>query len=151
MLGEKIIPERELESLADLLSYFVTQRELAKPVKSLRRIVHDIEIVIRKIIIEYYLPLNRENEELFLLEIADYLDDVRRDIAGEEIDEIYCNYCIDRILAAFEGAWKVKRRFKSRIKRMEILMTAPILEPFDLNLRPMIRLVKASQPDLRIR
>ena len=145
MFREKIIPKEELEHLGDLLSYYLVQRDLAKPVPFLQQIIKDLRRVIIRMISSYFTPLPRHQESWFIYEIVDALSYTRNEIVEEGIDEDYCDYCINQIIASFERAVEIKYSSRKEIDQKELLFNSPILQGFDLKLRPFIKLLPDEQ------
>ena len=142
MVDRKIIPEADLARLGDLISYLLVQRRLGKPVVALHRILGDVRHLILRMTATYYTPLPRDQESWFIQEIIDYLSDLREDIICEGFEEDYSDYCIREIISAFECTAQLKyglRRGPSRTSHFE---KKNLLESFDLNLRPHMRLVE---------
>lgn len=146
---EGIIPKKDLQQLEDLVLYFITQREMARPVEKLKQNVKDIRTMILNIILRHYVPLKKDDEALFLREIRNFLADLRAELLGEGFDNEYCNYCLKKILSAFKTAQRVKQKMKFFLHKRELFRDISILEPFDLNLRPFIRLVDKENSALQ--
>lgn len=139
MSVKKIIPEKDLEHLGNLLSYLMVLREKRKPVTHLHRTVGDIRRLIQKIIKNTYLHLNKKNESLFIGEIIDFLCDIKEDLS--EFDEEFCDYCIGKVILSFEKAVKIKEWTNKSPAQEELLSTLPILDRFDFKLKNHIQLL----------
>lgn len=140
-MGNVIIPKSELEKLGDLVSYLVVQRELAKPVPNLRRILRDLRLVILGMIKSYYNPSNLEESELFVKEISDCLSSLQDGLDNEEFDEEFIEYCTGEIVSTFKKAGRIKLANPTvRGKLLDML----VLRSFDFKLKPLIRIVKSD-------
>lgn len=144
MAKERIIPKSDLEHLGDLLSYFILQRERARPVPSLKRTIRDLRMLLFRIIINYYLPLSPLKDEQFFDELAEFLTGIQDEMCEEGVDLKYCDYCIDKILSSFEYAGKIKYGTRAKLTKKELASNLAILSHFSLNLRPLIRLVEPN-------
>lgn len=145
MLADKIIPDEELDHLGELLSYLVVLRERARPVTLLHKTIRDLRKQIQKLITNYYLPLPKDRESRFIGEVIDFLCDIRSEIGEEGLDEKFCDYCIGKIISSFERADKIKQWTPKSHAQREILSNLPIMEHFDLKLKPFIKLVKPEK------
>lgn len=121
MLKSPLIPEQELERLGDLVSYLIAQRELSKPVATIKQASNDLKILIKGLIGRYYLSLPEDLEEDFLAEIREFLEDVRATLYPEVLDKKYLDFCLEKIEASFEKAREIKLKdfdldFKPRLK-----------------------------------
>lgn len=144
MATEKIIPRKYLDNLGNLLSHLIIQRENKRPVALLHRTITDIRLLIKKMITHYYLPLSKAHESQFIGEVIDFLCDMRSEISADGLDEKFCDYCIGKIISSFERADKIKQWTTKSPAQEELLSTLPILDHFDMKLKPFIKLVKAG-------
>lgn len=144
MAGRSILPRKELDRLGYALSYFLIQRDLAKPISILKQTLADLKFVTVRIIKDYYIPLPADLEDQFMEKIAAFLSNIHAEIVEEGLDEEYCIYCTSKILSAFETAMEMKHTSPSKLVLDDPLINISILESFDLKLRPLIRLVKSD-------
>lgn len=141
MIDRQIIPHKELQHLGDLISYFIVQRELYKPVSVLKRCVSDISTQLKSIIIQYYFPLPSIKEVSFLNRFVRYLDNLLGELNEEGIDEEYSNYSIDKIISSFELAANIKKKMRNIEHGIKMINHYPFMEPFDLKLRPYFKVI----------
>lgn len=144
MSTQRVIPLQELNQLRNLLSYFISQRELKKPVDALKQTIRDIKLTTMRVIIQYYLPLQPAKESAFLRQFTRFLKDIRGEVVEEGIDPAYFDYCSEKMVSTISFATDIKRTNRRNVEDM--LSEAPMLEPFDLMLKkPKLKLVKCKR------
>jgi len=142
---EGMIQRQDLEDLSNILSYFFVQRELKKPVTKLRQVINDLRLKVINIILVYFYPLETRLEESLLIdEVIYFLYEIKEDVT-DEADEYYYEYCIEKILCAFDIALDIKKRATEDNIRKKMLHDSSILKDFDLNLRPFFKLIKSDR------
>lgn len=142
MTVKNLIPSCELEKIGNLISYLITQRELAKPVSSLKRILRDLRLTILNIIITCYQPRSSADYFQFIEEVESYLAEFRDEIGDDECDVDYLDYCIEEILDSFSKVSKIKTANPSKNGE---LLNMLILRSFDFKLNKIIRIMNSSK------
>jgi hypothetical protein len=139
--------KKEVRNLLDMFEFFLTERQLGRPIEALGESVHDMRLIIGRLLADHFLGLSAEEETRFCSALALMLADRCQalPVEGEE-DRRYCDYCIAEILTCFEQAQEIKAAYPDDPVFQKILaLDIPILRPFDYGLRDKLRLVKTGK------
>jgi hypothetical protein len=137
----------EVKNLLEMFEFYLTERQLQKPINILSDAVHDLRIILQRLLIDYFLKLSTEEELRFCSTLASLLAERSTKIvsAGED-DKKYFDYLIGEILTCFEWAQEIKSEFPEDSDTQRILaFDIPLLRPFDYGIRAKIRMVKPSK------
>lgn len=129
---DRYIPQKELEQFEDLISYFIYQRESGKPVAILHCTLKDLKTFIKRLVVNYYLPLKPDEAYWFMKHLSCFLRSIRIRLVEEGFDRIFCSYLLDEIQEAFNKA--------------DSMRCGPMLNNFDLKLRPLFRIIRSEAP-----
>lgn len=144
MATENSNPLKKLEQLGDLVAYLMLQRQNNKPIIFLRQIVRDIKQLLCKLISSHYLFLSPEESASFLEDVTSLLDELGLAASEERLDEYFCDYCVEKIISSFEYADRLKISDITLDKKMSLISRIRLVEDFDFQLRPLLRLVSQS-------
>ncbi len=138
--------KKDMQALLEMFEFFLTERQLGKPIETLGESVRDMRIIIGRLLVDHFLRLEREEEERFCSALASMLADRAAELpVEEEVDQEYCDYCVGEILTAFEYAQEIKGAYPSDSVMQKILaLDIPILRPFDYGMRGKMKLVPAE-------
>ena len=139
---------KEVLNLLDMFEFFLTERQLGRPIEVLGESVHDMRLIIGRLLADYFLGLAAEEEERFCSALALMLADRCQAVPmeGDDEDQKYCDYCIAEILTCFEQAQEIKAAYPDDPVFQKILaLDIPILRPFDYGLRGRLKLVKTGK------
>jgi hypothetical protein len=134
----------EVKNLLEMFEFYLTERQLQKQISVLSDAVHDLRIIVQRLLIDHFLKLSVEEESRFCSTIATLLAErsTRIPAAGEE-DKKYFDYVIGEILTCFEWAQEIKSEFPDDLQTQKILaLDIPLLRPFDYGIRSKIRMIK---------
>lgn len=133
----------EIKNLLEMFEFYLTQRQLQKPIAVLGEAIHDIRIIIQRLLTEYFLKLSAEEESKFCSTIASMLAErCTRLPQVSDDDKKYFDYLIGEILTCFEWAQEIKAEFPDDLDTQKILLVdIPLLRPFDYGVRSKIRVV----------
>jgi hypothetical protein len=136
--------EGEVKSLLDMFEFFLTERQLGKPIDSLGEAVKDIRIIIGRILVDYFLKLNEHEEEKFVSALAAMLADRCTGLPFDsDEDKAYQDYCVEQVLIAFEYADEVKRSYpEDHVLQKILALDIPILRPFDYGLQGKLKVLE---------
>ncbi len=139
--------QSEVKNLLTMFDFFLTQRQLGKPIETLNEAVRDMRLIVGRLLVDHFLSLNLEDGDNFCKALATMLVD-RCDQLPEEKDteEDYCNYCVGEILTVFEYALEIKKEFPDDpILQKMLALDIPILRPFDYGLRGTFKVIEAHK------
>ncbi len=139
--------QSEVKNLLTMFDFFLTQRQLGKPIESLNEAVRDMRLIIGRILIDHFLGLTLEEGDKFCKALATMLADRCEELPEEkEIEGEYCQYCMGEVLTVFEYAMEIKKEFADDpILQKMLALDIPILRPFDYGLRGTFKVVEAHK------
>ena len=126
------LPQKELEWLEDLISYLAYQRESRKPVCDLQRTLKDLKVLIRRIVINYYLPLNADDRRRFLEDVSSFLREIHARMLEDDFDKAFCEYLLEQVQNAFGDVDGIREGI--------------LLDNFDFKLRPLFKAIRTEAP-----
>lgn len=143
--------ETEVRNLLEMFEFFLTERQLGKPIEALGESVKDMRLIIGRILVDHFLKLAPSAEEKFCQALASMLADRAAELPVEKAeDRDYSDYCIGEILTTFEYAQEIKGAYPDDPVFQKILaLDIPILRPFDYGLRGKLKLVHARKKKIR--
>lgn len=139
--------ESDVRHLLDMFEFFLTERQLGKPIDALGESVRDMRLIIGRILIDHYMALPLKDETKFCKAMAEMLADrcAIIPIEGDE-DQEYHNYCISEILTSFEYAHEVKSNHSGdKVLQKILALDLPILRPFNYGLRGKFKILKPEK------
>ena len=138
---------KEVGNLLEMFEFYLTERQLEKPIETLGEAVRDMRLILGRILIDHFLGLDAADEAKFCSALASMLADRAAAIPDStEKDEDYADYCIGEILTCFEYAQEIKVSYPDDPVLQKILaLDIPILRPFDYGLKERLKLVKAKK------
>lgn len=144
--SEKTTPapvRNEIKNLITMFEFFMTQRELGKPVNVLAESVRDMRVIIGRLLEEHFMNLTPTAGERFCKSLVTLLADAAVALLEEgEGDDDYIRYCIGEILTPFEYAKEIKKRYAEDPLLQKMLSTdIPVLRPFDYGIRGKLRVI----------
>ncbi len=139
--------QAEVKNLLTMFDFFLTQRELGKPIETLNEAVRDMRLIIGRLLIDHFLGLSLEDGDGFCRALATMLADRCEQLPEDrESDLEYCSYCLGEILTVFEYAMEIKKEFSDDpILQKMLALDIPILRPFDYGLRGTFKVVEAQK------
>lgn len=126
--------QQDIAQIVGLVKRYFQDKLNKEPISSLSLVVHDLRIVIQRVITDYYLQLSLEEEKRFRGALADQLMSAVGEVyAGNDSkDREHRQYCVKEILACFEWAEQIKEEIPDDPVTQKILaIDIPILRPFD--------------------
>ena len=137
----------EVANLLEMFSFFLSRRELGKPIDVLAESVRDLRLLLGRLLLDHFMPLPAAKGESFCRALAAVLADRCAMIPkGESADEAYCRSCVGAILACFRYAQELKRRFAGDTVMQKMLaLDIPILRPFDYGLQGRLKVLKSQK------
>lgn len=154
--GKKLAPplqpaEREVRNLLEMFEFFLTERQLGKPIEALGEAVRDLRLIIGRLLADHFMGLSSRQGEKFCTALAAMLADRAEALPAERGDDRrYSDYCIGEILTAFEYAEEIKEAYpRDRIQQKILAQGIPILRPFDYGLRGKLKLVPTRKKKIR--
>ncbi len=138
----------EVKNLLEMFEFYLTERQLRKPIGVLGDAVRDLRIIVQRLLIDHFLALSPEDEVRFCSILATLLAERCTKLPNVlEADRKYFDYVIGEILTCFEWAQEIKSEFPDDIATQKILaIDIPLLRPFDYGVRSKIRMVEAPRP-----
>jgi len=143
-----LIPvKNEVKNLLTMFDFFLTQRQLGKPIEVLNEAVRDMRLIIGRLLIDHFLGLTLDDGDNFCKALATMLADRCEQLPDEnEVEQEYCHYCVGEILTVFEYAMEIKKEFDDDpILQKMLALDIPILRPFDYGLRGTLKVVEAHK------
>ena len=139
--------KKDVQNLLDMFEFFLTERQLGKPIEELGESVRDMRLIIGRLLADHFLGLEDEEETRFCSALALMLADRCQAVPMEgDEDRKYVDYCIAEILTCFEQAQEIKAAYPDDPVFQKILaLDVPILRPFDYGLRDKLRLIKSGK------
>jgi len=145
--------QAEVKNLLTMFDFFMTQRQLGKPIDVLAESVRDMRLILGRLLMDHFLGLDDEEGERFTVALAEMLADCCEGVPDEkekededEGEEDYCNYCIEELITPFEYAREIKREFSDDpVFQKMLALDIPILRPFDYGLRGNLKLLEARK------
>lgn len=143
--------ENEVKNLLEMFEFFLTERQLGKPIDALGEAVKDMRLIVGRILVDHFLTLAPAQETKFTAALAAMLADRAAALPAERGDDRdYSDYCIGEILTTFEYAQEIKAAFPSdRILQKMMALDIPILRPFDYGLRGKLKLIPTKKRKIR--
>ncbi|MDO8527690.1 MAG: hypothetical protein Q7T03_08395 [Deltaproteobacteria bacterium] len=126
--------QHEMLQVIDLLRHYFKRRLQKESIQNLNLVVHDLRILLHKVIIDHFLHLSLVDAKQFRLGLADQLNNVCGELYGgcSVEDEDHHRYCIREVMACFEWAEQIKEEIPDDLVTQKILaVDIPILRPFD--------------------
>lgn len=141
----------EVKNLLEMFQFYLTEREIDKPIETLGEAVKDLRIIIGRILSDHFMHLSAEEEARFCSSLALMLAESAAHLPmGIGKDGEYVNYCISEILTAFEYAQEIKTMYPDDPIMQKILaLDIPILRPFEYGTRGKMKLVPSSKKRIR--
>jgi hypothetical protein len=143
-----LIPvKNEVKNLLTMFDFYITQRQLGKPIETLNEAVRDMRLIIGRLLIDHFLTLTPEDGDNFCRALATMLADRCEQLPEEkEVEAEYCSYCVGEILTVFEYAIEIKKEFDDDpILQKMLSLDIPILRPFDYGLRGTLKVVETHK------
>ncbi len=139
---------REVKNLLEMFEFFLSERQLEKPIDLLGESVRDLRIIIGRLLVDHFLNLSTEDEERFTEALAELLVDRAERIPTEnEADVEYFEYVVGEVLMAFEYAQEIKAAYaEDPIQQKIMALDIPVLRPFDYGLQKKLKLIKKARP-----
>lgn len=139
--------QSEVKNLLTMFDFFLTQRQLGKPIEALGEAVRDMRLIIGRLLTDHFLELTLEEGDKFCKALATMLTDRCEQLPEEkQVKEEYCRYCVGEILTVFEFAMEIKKEFSDDPILQKILaLDIPILRPFDYGLRGTFKVIEAQK------
>lgn len=142
--------ESEVKNLLEMFEFFLTERQLAKPIEALGESVRDMRLIVGRLLVDHFLTLTPAAETRFCASLAAMLADRAADLPSERDDSDYNAYCIGEILTTFEYAQEIKAAYPGDPVLQKILaLDIPILRPFDYGLRRKLKLVSTKKRKIK--
>jgi len=137
----------EIKNLLEMFEFYLTQRQLQKPIAILSEAIRDLRIIIGRLLTEHFLNLSEGEEAQFCSALARLLAERCANLPGaSEEDRKYLDYIIGEILTCFEWAQEIKAEFPNDSDTQKALMVdIPLLRPFDYGLRLKIHVVSPKR------
>ena len=143
-----LIPVKsEIQNLLTMFDFFLTQRQLRKPIEVLNESIRDMRLIIGRLLMDHFLNLDYDDGDKFCEALAEMLADCCESIPDRELeDDDYFKYCVSEVLTCFEYAVEIKREFEDDpVLQKMLALDIPILRPFDYGLRGGFKLVKTEK------
>ena len=142
-----VMEKTEIKNLITMFDFFMSQRQLGKPIETLSESVRDMRLILGRLLVDHFLGLTDDEGERFTTSLAEMLADCCEGIPDrDDDDEEYCNYCIEEMITPFEYAREIKREFSDDPVLQKMLsLDIPILRPFDYGLRGTLKVVEAHK------
>lgn len=138
----------EVKNLLEMFEFYLTERQLGKPVDALAAAVRDLRIIIQRLLLDYFINLTPDEESRFCTALASLLAarSTRLPNVTDE-DKKYIDYCISEILTCFQWAQEIKSEFPDDYPiQKTMLLDIPLLRPFDYGIRSKIMVVRPKRP-----
>lgn len=151
-LSTSLLPvEKEVTNLLEMFEFFLTERQLGKPIDALGESVKDMRLIVGRLLVDHFLGLPPKQEEKFCAALAAMLADRAESLPAERGDDgEYCRYCIGEILTAFEYAQEIKAAYPGdRVLQKILALDIPILRPFDYGLRGKLKLIPIRKKKIK--
>ena len=151
-LSAPLIPvESEVRNLLEMFEFFLTERQLGKPIEALGESVRDMRLIVGRILVDHFLGLTPSREAKFCSALAVMLADRAASLPVEpEDDGAYVDYCIGEILTTFQYAQEIKASYPDDPILQKILaLDIPILRPFDYGLRGKLKLIATKKKKVK--
>lgn len=134
----------EVKNLLEMFEFFLTERQLGKPIGVLGDAIHDLRIIVQRLLTDHFLKLPAEDEGRFCSTLATLLAErCARLPSVTEADRKYFDYLIGEILTCFEWAQEIKAECPDDPATQRILaIDIPLLRPFDYGVRSKIKMVR---------
>lgn len=141
----------EVKNLLEMFEFYLTERQLRKSISVLSDAVHDMRIIVQRLLIDHFLMLSEDEEARFCSTLAMLLAERSTKIpSANEEDKKYFDYVIGEVLTCFEWAQEIKSEFPDDAATQRILaFDIPLLRPFDYGIRAKIRMVRPPKPKSR--
>ncbi|MFA5812877.1 MAG: hypothetical protein WC956_11210, partial [bacterium] len=99
-MHESLMPvQAEIANLLTMFDFFLSQRQLGKPIEVLSDSVRDLRLILGRLLMDHFLGLTRDNGEQFCKAMAEMLADRCVSLFERNPDdEEYCRYCVGEIL-----------------------------------------------------
>lgn len=138
----------EVKNLLEMFEFYLTERQLQKPISVLGEAVRDIRIIVQRLLTDHFLKLSAEDESRFCSALATMLAERTTKLPSvSEEDRNYFDYLISEILTCFEWAQEIKSEFPDDPTTQKILLVdIPLLRPFDYGIRSKIHVVAPKRP-----
>ena len=138
--------KKDIENLLEMFEFFLTERQLDKSIEALGESVRDMRLIIGRLLVDHFLPLNAKTESKFCSALASMLADRAAALPSEVDDQEYIDYCIAEILTAFEYAEEIKLAYQDDpVLQKMLAMDIPVLRPFDYGIRGRMKLVNVDK------
>lgn len=143
--------EKEVRNLLEMFEFFLTERQLGKPIDALGESVKDMRLIVGRLLVDHFLGLSTSQEEKFCAALAAMLADRAEALPLERGDDReYGKYCIGEILTVFEYAQEIKAAYPGdRILQKILALDIPILRPFDYGLRGKLKLIPIKKRKIK--
>lgn len=125
---------QDISQIVNLVRRYFQDKLSGEPISALSLVIHDLRIVMQRVITDYYLQLSLAEEKRFRSALADQLVSAVGEVyAGKETQhKEHRQYCVGEILACFEWAEQIKEEVPDDPITQKILaIDIPILRPFD--------------------
>ena len=137
----------EVKNLITMFDFFMSQRQLGKPIETLSESVRDMRLILGRLLMDHFLGLTDDEGERFTNSLAEMLADCCQRIPDKDDgDEEYGSYCIEEMITPFEYAREIKREFSDDPVLQKMLsLDIPILRPFDYGLRGSFKVLEVKK------
>lgn len=139
--------KKEISNLLEMFEFFLTERQLGRPVDKLGDCVRDLRIILGRLLLDHFMEIPKKTDREFCSNLATMLAERAGTLPTEKADGVqYIKYCISEIIACFELASEIKTQYKNDAVFQKILaLDIPILRPFDYGLRAKLSVVKGKK------
>ncbi len=132
-MKQKYPIQQDIAQIVGLVRRYFQDRLTHESIASLSLVIHDLRIVLQRVLIDYYLHLPLDEERRFRGALSDQLiGGINQVYAGRDSeDREHRQYCLQEILACFEWAEQIKNEVPDDSVTQKILaIDIPILRPF---------------------
>lgn len=126
--------QQDIAQIVGLVRRYFQDRMNHEPIPSLNLMIHDLRIVLQRVVSDYYLHLPLDEERRFRGALSDQLvSGINQLYVGKDSqDKEHRQYCVREILSCFEWASQIKNEVPDDPVTQKILVVdIPILRPFD--------------------
>jgi len=125
---------QDISQIVGLVKRYFQDKLNNEPISALNLVIHDLRIIMQRVVTDYYLQLSLAEEKRFRGALADQLvSAIGQVYVGKESQhKEHRQYCVNEILACFEWAEQIKEEVPDDPVTQKILaVDIPILRPFD--------------------
>lgn len=130
--------QEEMSQVVALVHQYLDGRLRKESISFLNQIIHDLRVLLKEVVTNYFLHLSLPEAKEFKSALADQLTSVCSDLSSRcsKEDEEHHRYCVREVMVCFEWAQQIKEEIPDDPLTQKILaIDIPILRPFDYGLR----------------